>query len=521
MISMYLVTSAEMQAMDRMAIERFGLPGRLLMENAGREAARVFLAHFGEAARLGVGVVAGRGNNGGDGYVIARYLSQKGYPVSVYLLATADQVQGDAAANLKLLPALGVPVVEVPDEASFARCQRAMRSVSVWVDAIFGTGLSAEVRGLFRNVIEFINQLNRPVLAVDIPSGLSADTGQPCGACIRARITATFAFPKIGHAIFPGAEYTGQLEVIDIGIPPYIATRVSPRQFLLSADAVRGYLAPRAADIHKGRTGHLLVIAGSPGKTGAAAMTAVSALRIGAGLVTLGVPESLQPVMETLMLEAMTSALPETAAGLWGLAARDGILMLAQGKSCLAVGPGLGQAPETGELVHELVRSSPIPMVIDADGLNHLARRTDVLKNLAVPTVLTPHPGEMARLLGTTAPAVQRDRIACARDLAATLNLHVVLKGARTVIAHPDGTVYINPTGNPGMAAGGMGDVLTGALAGLITQGIRPELAARAAVYLHGAAGDHLARSVGPWGYLAGEVMSALPGRIANLFGEA
>jgi len=250
-------------------------------------------------------------------------------------------------------------------------------------------------------------------------------------------------------------------------------------------------------------------------------MTALSALRIGAGLVTLGVPESLQPVMETLMLEAMTSPLPETAAGLWGLAARDDILMLAQGKSCLAVGPGLGQAPETGELVHELVRSSPIPMVIDADGLNHLARRTDVLKNLAVPTVLTPHPGEMARLLGTTAPAVQRDRIACARDLAATLNLHVVLKGARTVIAHPDGTVYINPTGNPGMAAGGMGDVLTGALAGLITQGIRPELAARAAVYLHGAAGDHLARSVGPWGYLAGEVMSALPGRIANLFGEA
>jgi NAD(P)H-hydrate epimerase len=518
MIDMYLVTSAEMQAMDRMAIERFGLPGRLLMENAGREAARVFRTHFGEAARRGVGVVAGRGNNGGDGCVIARYLAQKGFPVTVYLLATAEQVRGDAGANLKLLPALGVTVVEMPDEDAFARCQREMRSVAVWVDAIFGTGLNAEVRGFFRNVIEFINRLNRPVLAVDIPSGLSADTGQPCGACIRARVTATFAFPKIGHAVFPGADYTGQLEVLDIGIPPHIAAGVNPRQFLLSADAVRGYLPLRAPEAHKGRTGHLLVVAGSPGKTGAAAMTAMSALRTGAGLVTLGVPESLHPVMQTLVMEAMTSPLPERAAGLWGLAAREGLLTLAQGKSCLALGPGLGSAQETGELVRELVRSSPIPMVIDADGLNHLAGGLDALKKLSVPAVLTPHPGEMARLLGTTTPAVQRDRIACARDLAVTLNLHVVLKGARTVIAHPDGAVYINPTGNPGMAAGGMGDVLTGALAGFITQGIRPELAARAAAYLHGAAGDHLARSVGPWGYLAGEVMNALPGRIAALF---
>jgi NAD(P)H-hydrate epimerase len=518
---MYLVTSAEMQAMDRMAIERFGLPGRLLMENAGREAARVFLAHFAEIARGGVGVVAGRGNNGGDGYVIARYLAQQGYPVTVYLLSTTDKVQGDAAANLKLLSALGVPVIEAPDEASFARCQSTMRAVPVWVDAIFGTGLGGEVRGLFRNVIEFINHLKRPVLAVDIPSGLSADTGQPCGTCIRARITVTFAFPKVGQAVFPGAEYTGQLEVVDIGIPPHIADGVSPRQLLLSAEAVRGYLAPRAPDAHKGRTGHLLVIAGSPGKTGAAVMTAVSALRIGAGLVTLGAPESLHPLLETLTLEAMTSPLPETAAGRWDLSARDAILTLAQGKSCMALGPGLGPAAETGELVRELVRSSPIPLVIDADGLNHLAGHTQVLKDLAVPAILTPHPGEMARLLGTTAPAVQRDRIACARDLAATLNLHVVLKGARTIIAHPEGTVYVNPTGNPGMAAGGMGDVLTGVLAGLITQGIRPEPAARAAVYLHGAAADHLARSVGPWGYLASEVMSALPGQIAALFGEA
>ena len=518
---MVVLTSAEMQTLDRLTIEQFGLPGRLLMENAGREAARVCLSHLGGAARQGVGIIAGRGNNGGDGYVIARCLAQQGYPVRVYLLSNAHAVQGDAAANLKLLAAVGVPVIEVPDEAAFRRCQHDMRAEAVWVDAIFGIGLRSEVRGLFRNAIEFINRLNRPVLAVDIPSGLSADTGQPCGACIRARITVTFAYPKVGQVVFPGADYTGRLEVVDIGIPPALADRIRPRQFLLSAEAVRSYVAPRPADAHKGRTGHLLVVAGSPGKTGAAAMTAAAALRIGAGLVTLGTPASLHAVLETLTLEAMTAALPETNPGTLGPSAQDAVLALAQAKSGLAIGPGLGPAPETGELVRGLARSCPIPMVIDADGLNHLAGPSEALKNRPADTVLTPHPGEMARLIGTTAPAVQRDRIGCARDLATALNLHVVLKGARTLIAHPDGAVYINPTGNSGMASGGMGDVLTGALAGLIAQGIRPDLAARAAAYLHGAAADHLARTVGPWGYLAGEVSAALPGQIAALFAEA
>ncbi|MCU0602805.1 MAG: NAD(P)H-hydrate dehydratase [Desulfobacterales bacterium] len=518
---MYLVTAADMQAMDRATIDAFGIPGRVLMETAGREAARVFLAHFSETARRGVAVAAGRGNNGGDGHVMARCLAQKGYPVTVYLLAETEKVQGDAAANLRLLPALGVPVIEVPDEEAFARHQPRMRSAAVWIDAIFGTGLNAAVGGWLRSVIEFVNQLKRPVFAVDIPSGLNADTGQPCGACIRAGITATFAFPKIGHVVFPGADYTGKLEVVDIGIPPHIAAQVGPRQFLLSAADIRGGLPPRPADAHKGRTGHLLVVAGSPGKTGAAALTAMSALRVGAGLVTAGVSRSLNPVMEALMLEAMTAPLPESGNGALGPSAREALLSLLQGKTCLAVGPGLGPAPETGELVRDLVRSNPLPMVIDADGLNHLAGHLDLLKGVAAAAVLTPHPGEMARLLGTTAAAVQQDRIACARDLAGACRVHVVLKGARTVIAHPDGSVHVNPTGNPGMAAGGMGDVLTGAIAGLMTQGVRPDLAARAAVYLHGAAGDRLARERGPWGFLAGEVMNALPGEIADALGSS
>lgn len=516
---MYLVTAAEMQAMDRATIEEFGLPGRVLMESAGREAARIFLDHFSAAARRGVAVAAGRGNNGGDGHVIARCLAQKGYPVTVFLLCSAATVQGDAAANLRLLQALGVPVIEVPDEESLARHQPRMQTAAVWVDAIFGTGLNAEVRGGLRSVIDFINRQEVPVFAVDIPSGLNADTGHPCGVCIRADVTATFAFPKIGQIVFPGAAFAGRVEVLDIGIPPHIAQRVGPRQFLLSAADLRDGLPPRPADAHKGRTGHLLLVAGSPGKTGAAALAGMSALRVGAGLVTVGVSESLNPVMETLMLEAMTAPLPESETGVLGPSARDALLSLAPGKTCLAIGPGLGPAAKTGELVRELVRSCPLPMVIDADGLNHMAGHLDLLRE-AAPAVLTPHPGEMARLLGTTAAVVQQDRIACARELASTGRVHVVLKGARTVIAHPDGSVHVNPTGNPGMAAGGMGDVLTGAIAGLIAQGARPDRAARAAVYLHGAAADRLARDRGPRGFLAGEVMNALPGEIAGLLGS-
>ena len=252
---MDLVTAAEMQTLDRLTIETFGLPGRVLMENAGREAVRVFLRHFAEAARNGVGVVAGRGNNGGDGFVMARGLAQAGYPVRVYLLGTAERVSGDAGANLKLLAPLGVSVVEVPDEAAFSRHQSEMRAIAVWVDAILGTGLTAEVKGFFRNVIEFINQLQRPVLSVDIPSGLNADTGQVDGVCIRAAVTVTFGYAKIGHAVFPGAEFTGQLEVVDIGIPPHIAERVRPRHFLLTACDVRGHFAPPACGCAQGPHG--------------------------------------------------------------------------------------------------------------------------------------------------------------------------------------------------------------------------------------------------------------------------
>jgi NAD(P)H-hydrate epimerase len=514
---MFLVTAAEMQAMDRMTIERFGIPGRVLMENAGREAARVFRAHVPEAAGRPVGVLAGPGNNGGDGHVIARCLAAAGYRVTVFLLGSADRVRGDAAENLRLLTALAVPLVEVPDEAAFDRQAPRMRTIGAWVDAVFGVGLGKPVEGLFRSAIELVNAASCPVVSVDLPSGLDADSGMPLGACVRAQVTVTFGFPKIGLLTHPGAGFAGTVEVVDIGIPGAVAELVAPRQRLLTPEAVRRMLPQRAADAHKGLTGHLLVVGGSPGKTGAAAMAATAALRVGAGLATVAAAEKLNPVLEALSLEAMTAPLPDGGTGVLGAAAGAGLAALCRGKTCLAVGPGLGMAPETGELVRGLVRSAEVPVVIDADGLNHLAAHLEALDGLRAPVVLTPHPGEMARLAGTDAAAVQRDRIGCARRLAVGRGVHVVLKGARTLVAHPDGSVFLNPTGNPGMASGGMGDVLTGAIAGLICQGASPAEAACAGVYLHGAAADALAASVGPQGYLAGEVLRALPAALARV----
>lgn len=507
-----------MQEMDRLAIESHGIPGLELMESAGKGAARVLLAQFADCLKAGVGIICGKGNNGGDGFVIARYLADQHVRVTVYLLAKTSAIKGDAAANLKRLAPLKIPVIEIPDEGVFSQNISGMVQHGLLVDAILGTGLSADVKGFYKTVIDTINQSPTPVFAVDIPSGLNSDTGQPCGTCIRAQTTATFALPKIGHFIYPGAEYTGRLEIIDIGIPDAAVQTVRPKQHLLTAEWIRRRLQPRSADTHKGRTGHLLVVAGSVGKTGAAALTAASAMRAGAGLVTLSIAESLHPLAETLVLEVMTAPLTETRYGVLGDTAGDDIKKLVAGKACLAIGPGIGQAEETRSLIQKIIPQIEIPMVIDADGLNNLTGQTQLLQHLKAPAVLTPHPGEMARLINATPAEVQQNRLKCARDFATNFNVHVVLKGAATVIAHPDGKAYINPTGNSGMASGGMGDVLTGVLAGFITQGSTPEAAAHAAAYLHGAAADTLAKTIGPFGYLAGEVMNAIPGEIKKLF---
>jgi ADP-dependent NAD(P)H-hydrate dehydratase / NAD(P)H-hydrate epimerase len=513
---MRIVTAAEMQALDNDTITQLGIPGRVLMENAGRGATRCFLDRIYTSGAGRVGVIAGRGNNGGDGFVMARYLAQRRIDVEVFLMAAAKQVKGDAAANLDLLTALNVPVFEIPDNESFTAQRHRMRHMHYWIDAIFGTGLNADVRGYYKEMIEFINLSGRPVFSVDVPSGLHADTGQPCGACIRASATATFGFAKIGHLIQPGAEWCGPVDVIDIGIPDLPGRTEQALQFLVTGRMVQGMLPRRPADSHKGHTGHVLVVAGSTGKTGAAAMAALAALRVGAGLVTLGIPRSLNPVLESQAIEAMTLPLPDGGLGTLTADAYDAISQAMSDKRCAAVGPGIGTDPGTRELMHRIVKESRLPLVIDADGLNNLIGHVELLAQRESPTVLTPHPGEMARLLETSAAEVQKDRPAAVRRLAQQSRSCVVLKGARTLISDPQGRIWINSTGNPGMAGGGMGDVLTGAVAGWLAQGVAVVQAAVAAVYIHGLAADILARTA-PQGYLATEVMNTLPAAIARV----
>lgn len=508
---MRIVTAAEMQAMDHDTIEAFGIPGRVLMENAGRGATYCFLKRIYAMGPGRVGVVAGRGNNGGDGFVMARYLAERGIEVEIFLLSAQERVQGDAAANLRLLPTLNVPVIQIPDAQAFEAQKRHMQHIRYWIDGIFGTGLNSDVRGYFKAVIEFINSTGRPVFAVDIPSGLHADTGQVGGVCIQAAATATFGYAKVGHLVHPGAGFCGSVDIIDIGIPSLIAQAVPERQSMITGPMVRDLLPQRPADTHKGHTGHVLVVAASTGKTGAAVMTSMSALRAGAGLVTLGIPESLNAILETHVIEAMTLPLPDDGRGTLTAEAFDTIDLEMAKKSCLALGPGIGTAPGTRRLVHRLVNESKLPMVIDADGLNNLVGHLDLLASRQAPTVLTPHPGEMARLLQTGPADIQKDRLSAARSLARQTNACVILKGARTLVSDPAGHVWINTTGNAGMASGGMGDVLTGAVAGCLAQeGSAPPQAALVAVFLHGLAADILSADR-PHGYLAAEVMDALP----------
>jgi NAD(P)H-hydrate epimerase len=505
---MKLVTAAQMREMDRRAIEEVGIPSLVLMENAGRTTYQVLRQEFPNLTGP-VAVVAGRGNNGGDGFVVARYLANAGIPVTVFLLGTRDQVQGDARVNLEILAHLGLEVVEITDEATLdAEICRVAHS-RLLVDALLGTGLNAEVGGLLRLVIERVNSFKTPVLAVDIPSGLSADTGEPLGAAIKAQVTVTYGWPKIGQIVPPGRDYVGRLWQVDLSIPPALAQGVPVE--LAEAQALRECLPPRPFASHKGTYGHVVILAGSEGKTGAATLTAEGALRAGAGLVTVGIPASLNDILEVKLTEAMTLPLPQAqGARALGVTALSPLLAFLADKTAVALGPGLGTHPETRELVRQLARHLPLPMVIDADGLNALVGDSSLVKEAAGPRILTPHPGEMARLLGCTSSEVQGARLDFAREAAARCGATMVLKGAQTLVADPQGLVSLNPTGNPALASGGTGDVLTGFIGGFLAQGLDPWDAARLGVFLHGLAADYLAAASGR-GLIAGDLLAIFP----------
>jgi NAD(P)H-hydrate epimerase len=521
-----------MRALDRRAIADLGIPGAVLMERAGRAAAEVLLellageegaggaAAGGPARRAGaarrtarVAVVCGKGGNGGDGFVLARFIARRGHRPSVLLLARADEVRGDAALKLRDLRRAGIRPRVVGDDAALAM---ALAGADVVVDALLGTGSRGAPAAPVAAAIERINASGRPVLALDVPSGLPADGGAPAGPVVRATVTVTFAGLKLGLIQPPGTTYAGRVRVVPIGIPPAEVAR-GITTFLTERADVAAHFPPRPPEAHKGTYGHLLVVAGSLGKTGAAALAARAALRSGAGLVTVATPASQQPVVAGLLLEAMTEALPETPAHTAALAALPTIAALARARDAVAVGPGLGLEPQTQELARALARELDRPLVIDADALSALAGHVNLLKEAVAERCLTPHPGEMARMLGVGVAEVQRDRIATARAFARERRVHLLLKGAATVVAAPDGTVWLNATGNPGMASGGTGDVLTGMVGAFLARGLPGSAALQAAAWLHGRAGDLAAARVGEESLVAGDVIEALPDAFRGL----
>jgi len=506
---MKFISAESMRNAEKLAIEMFGVPGLRLMEAAGSNCADVIFSEFGGDKSLRVAIFAGKGNNGGDGYVIARYLQRQGWQVRIFVMANRDDIAGDAAANLDLLEKETVTFCSEPGH--LGRYAHEVHAADILVDALFGIGFKSGIQGVYAEAVELINSSGKPVVAVDIPSGVDSSTGRVPGVAVHADLTVTFAFAKSGHVLYPGAEFTGRLKVVDIGLPDEVFATVEGFEFL-DDEAIRPFLRKRDRCAHKGDYGHCLIVAGSTGKTGAASLTANSAVRTGSGLVTLAIPASLNPILEVKTTEAMTLPLADSGKGFFGENHAGEVLRALSGKNAVAVGPGVALNPETAALIRRLVKEIPLPMVIDADGLNAVSENVSVLlRKKSDCVILTPHPGEMSRLSGMSVGEIEADRIAAARDFAGKYGVCVVLKGARSVIAAPDGRIAINGSGNPGMASGGMGDVLTGIIVSLLGQRYSAFDACRAGVFLHGYAADLVADEKGEIGISAMDVQERIP----------
>ena len=522
-----LVSGREMSWIDRLTIDAHGIAGAELMESAGREVVGIIRDRWDGLEGLTVAVICGKGNNGGDGFVVARLLHEAGVPVRVFLAAPAEAVGGDAAHHLRLLRGAGVTA----ETFATATAAPALAAVDLIVDAVQGTGLTGAARGDTAAAIEAINAAGPPVVAVDLPSGIEADTGAAHGVCVDAAITVTFGLPKLGQLLFPGRASCGDLHLVDIGFPQEAIAASPARLFLIDAEGVGRMLPRRAPDVHKNSVGSVAVVAGSVGMTGAAALTADAALLSGAGRVTLGAPRSLNDILETKLTEVMTMGLPEVRQRrCLSLRALGDIHEMVREADCLAIGPGLGMHRETAELVRRCLAGTALPAVVDADGLNALAATADIAHVIGErdgALVFTPHIGEFARLTGLDVQRLRERPPAAAADDSPPLARHarqfaehfgvtLVLKGAPTLVAAADGRVFVNPTGNAGMATAGAGDVLTGIIAGLIAQGVRPHRAAVAGVFLHGRAGDLAKDRLGEWGMKAGDIGRSVPEAIVE-----
>jgi hydroxyethylthiazole kinase-like uncharacterized protein yjeF len=519
-----LTSAAQMREMDRRTIEDFGVPSLVLMENAALRVVDVIAQRFGPLRGKRIAVVCGKGNNGGDGLAIARHLATRfGAEVSIGMVGNPSELTGDAAANYKMSLAFGLH--------KWSDFPNLYCGIDVIIDALLGTGIKGGIEGQLGKIISSLNAADVPIVSVDVPSGLDADTGRVEGACVKATLTVTFALPKFGLMVYPGAEYVGELIVADIGMPRQVMAAEDVQVAAIEAADVARWLPPRVngRDSNKGQFGHVTVFAGSSGFVGAPTLTSEAAARTGAGLVTLAVPSGIQnALMARVSPVVMTKGLAQTSLGTFAQEAGEAALKLAAKGTAAALGPGLGgpDSEETRAFIREFVARCPVPLVIDADALNCLALEPDrgasVVKGRTAATVLTPHPGEMGRLLGTDTKAVQADRRPAVEQAAQDYGCPVLLKGARTLIAAPDGRLAVNTTSNPGMATGGSGDVLTGVIATLLAGHLDAWEAAAAGAYLHGLAGDLAAASQGgPAGLIATDLVDHLPAAIARCHAEA
>lgn len=528
---MKLVTSLQMRELDRKAIEDFFIPGIVLMENAGQGTVAFMLSELGPVTGKSAVIFCGPGNNGGDGLVIARIIHQLGGFPNIFFLANPKNLTGDAQRNYAIVSRLNLPLETIPETDELpviaAKILKIHNHAPVWsfVDAIFGTGLKRKLSGKYLAAVELINTISRklscPVTAVDIPSGLDSDTGAILGGCTHANLTATYGFAKPGH-YHHGGQPVGKIKIIDIGIPLEATQQENIQGELLGSDIC--HLQKKRTGIsHKGNFGHLFILAGSAGKTGAAILSASGALHSGVGLVSLAVPNTLNNIFETSLPEAMTLPLPNSET-FFSIDDYEIIVNNIQGKNGIVIGPGIGTNPKTEELIVKLYTEVPIPMIIDADAINIVAKNRKCLAKTSAARIFTPHPGEMARLLTCSTASIQDDRLLAAswantitESIDHSHELVTVLKGAGTVCCNSNGYWAINSSGNNGMATGGMGDVLSGLIGGLLVQGYTAWESARIGVYLHGLAADMLAERQ-PWGYLASDVAKMLPFAMNNTF---
>lgn len=517
---MKVVTPAQMREIDSRTINRIGIPGAVLMENAALAVVEEITRSLGCVAGKNIVILAGKGNNGGDAFAAARHLYNKGAVLNVYILADRNSISGDARINLDILEHMDIYPIELTHDSQFDSLINNLRAADLVVDGIFGTGLKGEITGLAEKVIRSVNDEARQVISIDIPSGVDGETGKIPGICVKAHKTVTFGLPKTGLIIHPGCEYTGELTVADISIPAKVINGLDIRLNLIEQKHVSKLIPKRFDNSNKGDYGKILIVSGSTGMTGAGCLAAGAAFRTGAGLVYLGVPASLVSIYDSLLAESVTIPLEDNGNGYLTENCANQVLDRMKHISAAAVGPGMSLNADTCEVVYKIIESSDIPLVLDADALNAVSKDTSILKKLKTEAVITPHPGEMSRLAGITIEDVQNNRIETAREFAARWKMVTVLKGSRTVVAVPDGTVYVNVTGNPGMATAGAGDVLTGVITGLIGQGVKPADAAVAGVYLHGLAGDIVAKMKGVHGLIAGDLVGSLPYAVRQVLNE-